>query len=123
MTDPAPSAESEGCQSNHFVTTRKLKRFLTAPATPTRPVPRSNIVVGSGMGLLVICPWTVVIPLFEPEEQVQWIVGNGIRYAADGNRGRRETAYSCTGTTSSERPAKSSRKTIASGNWCCLINR
>jgi hypothetical protein len=29
------------------------------------PVPSSNIVVGSGMGLLVICPWTVVIPLFE----------------------------------------------------------
>ena len=43
-----------------------LTRFLTAPATPSRPVPRRNILVGSGTGaLLVICPWTVVIPLFD----------------------------------------------------------
>ena len=32
---------------------------------PTRPVPRSSMLVGSGTGLLVINPWTVVIPLFD----------------------------------------------------------
>lgn len=32
---------------------------------PISPVPRSNMLVGSGTGLLVICPWTVVIPLFD----------------------------------------------------------
>ena len=53
-----------GCRSNHSCH-YDLKRLLTAPATPTRPVPRSNIVAGSGTGLLVICPWTVVIPLFD----------------------------------------------------------
>ena len=44
---------------------RDLNRFLTAPAIPSRPVPSRNMLVGSGTGLLVICPWTVVIPLFD----------------------------------------------------------
>src|SRR6478672_11901672 len=42
-----------------------LKRFRTAPTAPNRPVPNSSMLVGSGTVLLVICPWTVVIPLFE----------------------------------------------------------
>ena len=32
---------------------------------PRSPVPSKNILVGSGTALPVICPWTVVIPLFE----------------------------------------------------------
>src|SRR5215217_2788661 len=44
---------------------RDIKRFLTAPPRPNRPDPRSNMLVGSGTGLLVICPCTVVIPLFD----------------------------------------------------------
>ena len=35
---------------------RDLKRFRAAPAIPSRPVPRSNMLVGSGTGLAVICP-------------------------------------------------------------------
>jgi hypothetical protein len=35
---------------------RDLRRFLAAPAIPTSPVPRSNILAGSGTGLPVICP-------------------------------------------------------------------
>ena len=58
-----PRSECGG--ANRITCHYDLKRFLTAPATPTRPVPRSNIVAGSGTGLLVICPWTVVIPLFD----------------------------------------------------------
>jgi hypothetical protein len=42
-----------------------MNRFLTAPAIPSKPVPRSNILAGSGTALPVICPWTVVIPLFD----------------------------------------------------------
>jgi hypothetical protein len=42
-----------------------LKRFLTAPAMPSRPVPSKNMLVGSGTALPVICPCTVVIPLFD----------------------------------------------------------
>jgi hypothetical protein len=41
-----------------------MNRFLTVPAIPTRPVPRRNILAGSGTEL-VICPWTVVIPLLD----------------------------------------------------------
>ena len=44
---------------------RDLNRFLTAPAIPSRPVPSKNILVGSGTALPVICPCTVVIPLFD----------------------------------------------------------
>ena len=32
---------------------------------PSRPVPSRNMLVGSGTALPVICPWTVVIPLFD----------------------------------------------------------
>jgi hypothetical protein len=32
---------------------------------PSRPVPSKNMLVGSGTALPVICPWTVVIPLFD----------------------------------------------------------
>ena len=32
---------------------------------PTSPVPSKNILVGSGTALPVICPCTVVIPLFD----------------------------------------------------------
>lgn len=42
-----------------------FNRLLTAPATPNKPVPKRSMVVGSGTGLPVICPWTVVIPLFD----------------------------------------------------------
>ena len=42
-----------------------MKRFLTAPIAPNKPVPRRTILVGSGTVLVVICPWTVVIPLFD----------------------------------------------------------
>src|SRR5215217_4467191 len=44
---------------------RDLKRFLTAPLRPSRPDPRSNMLVGSGTGAPVICPCTVVIPLLD----------------------------------------------------------
>ena len=50
------------CASKH---SHDLKRFLNAPTAPSKPVPRRNILAGSGTGLLVICPWTVVIPLFD----------------------------------------------------------
>ena len=52
LRHPGANAEGAGRITCHY----DLKRFLTAPAIPTRPVPRSNIVVGSGTGLLVICP-------------------------------------------------------------------
>ena len=42
-----------------------LNRFLNAPTAPTKPVPRRSMLAGSGTGLLVICPCTVVIPLFD----------------------------------------------------------
>src|SRR6185295_15555714 len=42
-----------------------LKRFLTAPIAPSKPVPRRTMLAGSGTVLVVICPWTVVIPLFD----------------------------------------------------------
>ena len=42
-----------------------LNRRLTAPAIPSKPVPRSNMLAGSGTALPVICPCTVVIPLFD----------------------------------------------------------
>ena len=32
---------------------------------PIKPVPNKNILVGSGTALPVICPWTVVMPLFD----------------------------------------------------------
>ena len=44
---------------------RDVKRFLTIPPMPSRPVPSKNMLVGSGTALPVICPWTVVIPLFD----------------------------------------------------------
>ena len=42
-----------------------LKRFLTIPARPNKPLPSRNMLAGSGTALPVICPWTVVIPLFD----------------------------------------------------------
>ena len=43
-----------------------LNRLRTAPAMPIKPVPSSNMLVGSGTGAPpVICPCTVVIPLLE----------------------------------------------------------
>ena len=42
-----------------------LNRRLTAPAIPIKPVPRSNMLAGSGTALPVIWPWTVVMPLLD----------------------------------------------------------
>ena len=39
------------------VINQRLKRFLTAPAKPSRPVPKRTILAGSGTaGFEVICP-------------------------------------------------------------------
>src|SRR5678815_1526281 len=63
-TDWTTGTLNGGCQTIHCH--RDLKRFLSAPATPSRHVPSKNMLAGSGTaGLLVICPCTVVIPLFE----------------------------------------------------------
>ena len=50
---------------DQFYSLRAVNRFLTAPAIPSKPDPRSSILAGSGTALPVICPWTVVIPLFD----------------------------------------------------------
>src|SRR5215212_1172925 len=51
--------------SDLVYSTGGLNRRLNAPAIPINPVPRSNMLAGSGTALPVICPWTVVIPLFD----------------------------------------------------------
>ena len=51
-----------GIRKNH---SDDLKRFRTAPTAPSKPVPRRTMLAGSGTALVVICPWTVVIPLFD----------------------------------------------------------
>ena len=79
--------------------------------------------MGSGMGLLVICPWTVVIPLFDAGGTrfsgllvMEYVIPPIVTEVTV------KLTTATAGITGAKGPAKRCRETIASGNWDGLGN-